>query len=139
MLDWVKNRLGLEIKNYGEFYVYGLEDPRYDPPRVFYIGKGSHDRMYFHEQETRRLLKRGTPAAMMAMHCKHKRIVEILDAGFDHVPVVVLFRTDDESDAFRVERGHIERIGIERLTNETYGYSDKAIARLIRKQQRRYQ
>jgi hypothetical protein len=135
-MGWIKNLFHLQPKNYGEYYVYALIDPRFQRP--FYIGKGSKDRGFQHERDMRRLMRKGTPGAMMALSCKHKRILEILDSGVidsscteNCIPVEILFRTDEEGEAYRVERHYIAEAGIERLTNETYGLSDKAIDRLI--------
>src|SRR5690348_11826550 len=136
-MQWIRHLLNLEPKKYGEFYVYALLDPRFDPPEVFYIGKGSHARVFQHEKDTRTLLKKGTKGAMMSMSCKHKRILAILDSGAlggctqECIPHEILYRTDEEGDAYRVERQYIEEYGLERLTNETYGLTDAAIERTI--------
>jgi len=127
--SWVKEFLGLDGQKYGRFYVYELLDPRFQPPRTFYIGKGTEDRMYEHEKETRRLLKRSikSKGAAMAMSCKHKRILEIWDDGYE-VGHEVVFRTDNEQEAYQVESRRIDHFGLERLTNETYGYKPRRIA-----------
>jgi hypothetical protein len=121
---------GLQTKNYGEYYVYALIDPRTNVP--FYLGKGSHDRMYQHQRDMERLMRKGTAGAMMALSCKHKRIRDIIRAGYE-VKYEILYRTDEEGDAYRAERQAISDYGLENLTNETYGLSDRAIERLIRR------
>lgn len=106
--------LGIESTT-GYYYVYELIDPR--TGSTFYVGKGTGNRMYAHAEETRRILKSGR---MMKLSCKHKRILEIWDAGFEviyHQP----HHTDDEERAFQEESKLIKHYGLERLTNETYG------------------
>src|SRR6266851_1768687 len=107
----------------GRYYVYELRYPNVAEfgklaDRVFYVGKGSGDRLLQHEQETRRILKSGQ---MMRMKHKHKAILSIWDAGYDVLQVIV-YRTDNETDAYLYESEIINRIGLERLTNETYGW-----------------
>lgn len=119
--EWVKEQLGFEGHKNGLYYTYELIDPRFDPPRVFYVGKGTGDRMYQHAKDMRRLLKKGTRAAMMSLKPKHKRILEIEDDGY-HVVYHVPFRTNDPDEAFQVESLLIDKYGLEKLTNETYGH-----------------
>ena len=106
---------------YGKWYVYELRDPRFIPSRTFYVGKGTEDRLYQHQKDMRRLLKRGR-GGIMRMQPKHKRILEIIDDGLE-VEYYILYRTDDEQEAYQVESRRIEHYGLEHLTNETWGYS----------------
>ena len=119
--EWVKEVLGLDGHKYGKYYTYELRDPRFTPSRTFYVGKGTEDRLYQHEKDMRRLLKRGR-AGIMRMQPKHKRILEILDDGYA-VEYFILFRTDIEEEAYQVESRRIEHYGLEHLTNETWGYN----------------
>ena len=57
----------------GEFYVYGLIDPRSN--QIFYIGKGSGNRVFEHERESL-----GNPDSEKL---KLKTISEIKAAGLD--------------------------------------------------------
>jgi len=123
--EWVKEILGLEGQKYGRFYVYELRDPRFSPPRTFYVGKGTADRIYQHEKDMQRLLKRGR-AGVMRLQPKHKRILEIIDDGYS-VVYAIIFRTDDEEEAYQVESRRIEHYGLEKLTNETYGYNSAKV------------
>ena len=102
----------------GQYYVYDIIDPRFEPPRVIYVGKGLGDRMYQHEKDMRRYLKRGSA---MKLTCLHKRILEIIDDGYT-VGYNVSFRTDNEEEAYQAESKRINRFGLERLCNEVYGY-----------------
>ncbi len=123
MIDWIKKLLGLDHNPTGRYYVYELTDPRFNPPRVFYVGKGLGGRMYEHEKDMRRLLKRGR-GGVLRLQPKHKRILEIVDDG-EKVVYQVIFRTDNEAEAYRVESWYIDKIGLEHLTNEQYGYKPK--------------
>jgi hypothetical protein len=122
--EWVKEVLGFDGHKYGRYYVYELRDPRFVPSRTFYVGKGTEDRLYQHHKDMRRYLK--TRAGIMHMQPKHKRILEIIDDGRE-VEHVIIFRTDNEEEAYQVESRRIEHYGLERLCNETYGYNDAKI------------
>lgn len=110
----------------GQYYVYELRYPKEEAfgwlsGGVFYVGKGTRDRVLAHEKETRRILKSGR---MMNLKHKHKVILGIWDAGYD-VHQVFVYRTDDEWDAYMYESDLIRRIGLEHLTNATYGYNPR--------------
>lgn len=122
--EWVKEVLGLDGHKYGKYYVYELRDPRFTPSRTFYVGKGTEDRLYQHQKDMRRMLK--TRAGIMRMGPKHKRILEILDDGYQ-VGYFILFRTDVEEEAYQVESRRIEHYGLEHLCNETYGYNSAKV------------
>lgn len=124
----------VQHEEHGYYYVYELLDPRFEPPRVFYVGKGQENRLYDHEAETRTALKKSTPYALMKMSCKHKRILEIWDDG-KQVEYAIAFRTNSERDAYRMETRIIKQVGIEKLTNDVYGMPDASIDSLLRKQE----
>lgn len=126
--EWIKEQLGFDGHKNGKYYVYKLVDPRFDPPRVFYVGKGTGNRMYQHEKDMRRFLL--TRAGKMSMRPKHKRILEIIDDGYS-VVYEVGFRTDDEEEAYQVESKIIDKIGLEHLTNETYGHRRKRLREVV--------
>jgi len=117
--EWVTEHLGFDGHKNGKYYVYELVDPRFSPPRTFYVGKGTENRMYQHAKDMQRLVK--TRAGKMKLQPKHKRIIEIRDDGREE-RYKILFRTDNEAEAYAVESKRIESIGLERLTNETYGH-----------------
>jgi hypothetical protein len=125
MWTWVKELLGIDGTKDGKYYVYKLIDPRYQPPRVFYVGKGTGNRMYQHEKDMRKYLAAGR-AGIMRMQPKHKRILEIIDDGYK-VIYEIAFRTDNEEHAYQAESAVINDIGLEKLTNETYGYNTQAV------------
>ncbi len=143
MIDWIKGLLGLDHNPFGLYYVYELKDPRYSPPRVFYVGKGRDARRYDHEEETRAILgvgkgrdragKRAFGSRAMLLKHKHKVIIEIWDAGLEVMHGVV-FRSDNPCAALRVEAEYINRVGLERLTNERFGDGKKALERCEKKE-----
>lgn len=103
------------------FYVYIL----YDNDMPFYIGKGTGKRSHEHLREA----KRG--------HACHKcsRIRKVWRECRD-VTIRYVYQTDAEWRAFKRERDLIAQIGIENLTNLTYGgegwsryYTPQEIAR----------
>lgn len=73
----------------GFFYVYALLDPREEPPRPFYIGKGSGSRAYSHFSES-------------GQGRKNSRIREIHSAGHE-VVVRELVSDLSEPAALRIE------------------------------------
>jgi hypothetical protein len=92
------------------WYVYHLVDPR--DGAVFYVGKGTGDRVGAHESEARR-----GPTVTSA---KCNRIRQIWS---ENLPVgrhiARLF--EDEVEALRFEAAEIARIGLEQLTNASEG------------------
>ena len=81
------------------YYVYALKDPRSNPAKIFYIGKGTGTRAGQHlkaPDETR----------------KGRLIQEILDAGHD---VLVTILVDDlaEAEALKIEAELISALGVE--------------------------
>lgn len=95
------------------YYVYVLGTPDGQP---FYVGKGCGDRAFQHEAEARGTLRRSH---------KLNLIRKILRTGGELRYALAAF-FDDESDAHRLERGLIRRIGRHDLgtgplTNQTDG------------------
>jgi hypothetical protein len=89
-----------------EFYVYELIDPRNHT--VFYVGKGSHKRMYQHVVEARK--KHHVNSKL-----QHK-ILKILSSGLD-VRYRKIFVTLDESQAYNFEKKQIAKLGLKTLCN----------------------
>ncbi|HEX4202720.1 MAG TPA: hypothetical protein VHZ51_00645 [Ktedonobacteraceae bacterium] len=88
---------------------------------IFYVGKGTGKRVASHESATRATMK--SHKYMWLKH-KHKVILEIQDAGYDVVQEIV-GRTDDELRAYETESYYITQVGLQNLTNSTYGYRPK--------------
>lgn len=86
------------------YYVYLLIDPRSD--EVFYVGKGTGNRIDAHEKEALR--------GVRSKKCR--RINEIVSSGNAVIKEKVFF-TDDETLAYEFEKDIISEKGLENLTN----------------------
>lgn len=88
-------------------YVYILFRP---DNTVFYVGKGQGNRVLRHEQEARR-----------GCECHKCRTIRQIWSTGGEVGHTIIFETNDESEAFQVERETIALYGRENLTNQTDG------------------
>ncbi len=91
----------------GKFYVYILARPNGVP---FYVGKGTGRRMYRHDAEARN-----------NCDCHKCRVIRKVWRDGGDVLRRIVFRTDDEAEAFAREKELIATIGQAALTNETPG------------------
>lgn len=97
---------GIRLKPSGDgFYVYFLVDGRTDD--IFYVGKGSGDRMKHHRRQTK------------SANGNHVKNARILDCG-NALREVVFADGLTEADALRLERSLIKRFR-ESLTNIASG------------------
>jgi hypothetical protein len=125
--SWLRKQPTTGLGKTGQFYVYRLRYPNnpevfgYLSGSVFYVGKGTKDRVSAHEKQARAILKRGN---LMKLSHKHKVIITIWDTGHNVVQEIV-GRTDDETVAYEAETEYINYEGLARLTNETYGHRPK--------------
>ena len=101
----------------GEFYVYGLIDPRNH--KIFYVGKGSGNRVFDHEEES---LKKQDSEKL-----KFKTIDEIHSAGLE-VEKIIINCGLTEDEAFAAEAALINAFNYTSnigLTNEDSGHHSK--------------
>jgi hypothetical protein len=87
------------VKDLGVFYVYALKDPRLNPARPFYIGKGTGTRAWEHELS-------------VDQSAKGERIRQIHAAGLE-VLTVKLVEELSEAEALRIEAELISAFGTE--------------------------
>ena len=87
------------MKDQGVFYVYALKDPRLNPARPFYIGKGAGTRAWDHELHA-------------DQSAKGERIRQIHAAGLE-VLTVKLVEGLSEAEALRIEAELISAFGTE--------------------------
>ena len=102
----------------GECYVYGLIDPRNG--KVFYIGKGTGNRVFDHEK-----LSLNNPESKKL---KLRTIKEIKEAGYE-VKKIIICSNLSESEAYAAEAALINVFNYvenTELTNEVAGHHSKA-------------
>lgn len=93
------------------FYVYALARPVKKEWRIFYIGKGKGDRIWWHEDKEAR---RG--------HKCHKcNIIRKVWREGGEIQRYILLTTEDEQEAFAYEKEMIALHGRENLCNQTDG------------------
>ena len=93
------------------YYVYYLRDPRSDT--IFYVGKGTGNRLFHHLNEALAEIERHT--------AKLDQIRAIHDAGLE-VGYVIHRHGLTEKQAFEVEASLIDFIGLDDLTNAVSGH-----------------
>jgi hypothetical protein len=91
-----------------KFYVYELVDSRDHLP--FYVGKGTGNRVNKHENNARN--------GIDTVCCKHIRNIWENGGQVEHS---IIFKTDNEADAYSKEKERIEEIGIGNLVNIVRG------------------
>jgi uncharacterized protein len=87
------------VKDQGVFYVYALKDPRMNPARPFYIGKGAGTRAWEHELR-------------VDQSAKGERIPQVHASGLE-VLTVMLVEGLSEAEALRIEAELISAFGTE--------------------------
>ena len=92
------------------FYTYALVDPRTD--RVFYVGKGSGNRVLAHSRRVNN--------GRVDNPEKERLVTEIL-AEHDRLPHIILSTHKFSGEALSSERKTIAAIGLENLTNISPG------------------
>ena len=113
----------------GDYYVYGLIDPR--SKQIFYIGKGTKNRVFEHEKESL-----GSPDSEKL---KLKTIADIKNAGFE-VEKIIINSNLTEEEAFAAEASLINAfnyVSDAGLTNIVAGHHS-AEALSVDEYERRY-
>lgn len=103
----------------GDFYVYGLVDPR--NRRLFYIGKGTNNRVFEHEKESTSLPN--------SEKLKLKLISEIKESGYE-VEKIIINSNLTEQEAFAAEASLINAfnyINDYKLTNIVAGHHSSEV------------
>ena len=98
----------------GDFYVYGLIDPR--NKQIFYIGKGTKNRVFEHERESL-----SNPDSEKL---KLRTILEIKNSGFE-VEKIIINSNLTENEAFAAEASLINAfnyVSDAQLTNIVAGH-----------------
>lgn len=99
----------------GPYYVYVLIDPR--DRRIFYVGKGTGDRLLAHG-------RLADLAGDPGQSAKLRRIKDIRAAGLEPIIEVVRHGLDEEKDAFLIEAALIDCL--DELTNIVAGHGTQA-------------
>jgi hypothetical protein len=104
-----------------KYYVYTLS---YNDV-IFYIGKGTKNRMFIHEQRAIKGIKSNNNSALF------NKINEILQLG-EKIVYNKIFETDDELEAYRIEYDKIEEIGLDKLCNLTKDYLKTSVSDMVK-------
>jgi len=91
-----------------KYYVYHLIDP--ESNLVFYVGKGTKNRMYIHEKRAKNGIKSNNNTKLFDTICG------ILDKNLN-IKYLKVFETDNEEEAYEYEFKEIKNIGLYNLTN----------------------
>jgi hypothetical protein len=90
-----------------KYYVYGLSRPN---GKVFYVGKGSRNRMYAHARE-----------AKSGHKCHKCNVIRKIWRGKGEIAYCTYWAGNNEDEAFEQEQYWIAFYGLETLTNRTAG------------------
>lgn len=102
----------MATRNARRYYVYTLSDP--SDGSIFYVGKGSGNRVHRHEAECR--------LGVITNPAKHQRIRAIMQRG-QSVQADIVADSLSEAEAYKEERRLIGKIGLASLTNARPGQS----------------
>ena len=95
-----------------KYYVYELINSHTN--KIFYIGKGTKNRMYYHEMVAK--------SGKLYNKKLQTYILELLNLNYT-IRYNKIFETDDELDAYEFETNRIESIGLPNLCNLIAAYN----------------
>ncbi len=104
-----------------KYYVYTLSHNDI----IFYVGKGTKNRMYVHEQRAIKGIKSNNNSALF------NKINEILKLD-QKIEYTKIFETDDELEAYRIEYEKIDEIGLDNLCNLTKDYLKTSVSDMVK-------
>jgi hypothetical protein len=104
-----------------KYYVYTLSYKG----EIFYVGKGSKNRMLIHEKRAIKGVKSNNNSALF------ERINFILSQG-DSIEYTKIFETDNECEAYKFEFEVIGKIGLDNLCNLTKDYLKTSVSDMVK-------
>jgi hypothetical protein len=106
------------------FYVYTLTNPLDN--KIFYVGKGSKNRMYLHQIT---IIKYNYDLTRNKR--KYDIIKNIINTGKDVICEKV-FKSGSESECYEMEMEIVSRIGIENLTNIVFPSNSGELSKIVK-------
>jgi len=104
-----------------KYYVYTLSYEN----RVFYVGKGTDNRMYIHEKRVLKGVKPNNNSSLF------EKISSIIKSG-GKIEYKKIFETDDECLAYKIEYETIDSFGLENLCNLTKDYIKTSVSQMVK-------
>jgi hypothetical protein len=104
-----------------KFYVYTMSDLG----NIFYIGKGTNQRMFIHEKKYYKGVKSNNNSSL------YEKIKSIIESG-NVIEYNKVFETDDEIEAYKFETKLIESIGLDNLCNLTIDYFKTSVSEMVK-------
>lgn len=117
------SKLKNDVQKQLKYYVYVLVNP--DDNKIFYVGKGKHDRIFQHTKEVERIKELDTDS----LSEKQKKIYDIIHK--EKQPLMYIIRYNlDEHEAFLIESVLIELLNDKRF-NLPQHKNDEVVAELL--------
>jgi hypothetical protein len=104
-----------------KYYVYTLS---YES-KVFYVGKGTDNRMYIHEKKALKGIKSNNNSSLF------EKILSVIKSSSE-IEYQKIFETDDECLAYKIEYETIDSFGLENLCNLTKDYIKTSVSQMVK-------